>query len=70
MCGLQRSGDEGARQRSALGRIMLSSGVVAMRSHVLEEVLEAAQTQLRRGNEHGRDQATVGGIVIGVSATS
>ena len=43
-----------------LGRIMLSSGVVARRSHVLREVLEAAQTQLRRGNEYGRDQAAVG----------
>jgi hypothetical protein len=43
-----------------LGRIMLSASVVARRSHVLREVLEAAQTQLRRGNEYGRDQAAVG----------
>ena len=43
-----------------LGRIMLSVCVVARRSHVLREVLEAAQTQLRRGNEYGRDQAAVG----------
>jgi len=53
-----------------LGRIMLSVGVVARRSHVLGEVLEAAQTQLRRGNEHSHDHAAVGGIVISVSATS
>ena len=52
-----------------LGRIMLSAGVVAMRSRAPAELLEAAQTQLHRAKQHGRDQVAVEGIVIGVSAT-
>ena len=52
-----------------LGRIMLSAGVVAMRSRAPGDLLEAAHMQLRRAKEHGRNQVAVEGTVIGISAT-
>lgn len=53
-----------------LGRILLSAGVAASRSRSAQELVEAAQAQLRRARQPGGGPVAVESRVVGVSATS
>ncbi|HJO65819.1 MAG TPA: GGDEF domain-containing protein [Sphingomonas sanguinis] len=53
-----------------LGRISLSAGVAASRSRPPQELVEAAQAQLRRAKQPGAGPVAIESRMVGVSATS
>ena len=53
-----------------LGRISLSAGVAASRSRAAQELVEAAQAQLRRAKQPGAGPVAIESRMVGLSATS